>query len=133
MIEFSDFALEHPSDYNYDDEYDYSDGDESENDEASKCSFDILTIEEYDNGGTLVQTKKHCETMPKKMNTTNVVLVKFVHFTNSFFNSPFISFEIGFSVKHIIFELAFVDLSRIIVTQNVVFTSNIWSKDVEAF
>lgn len=82
MIEFSDFALEHPSDYNYDDEYDY--GDESEDDEASKCSFDVLTIEEYDSGGTLVQTKKHCETMPKKINTTNVVLVKLVYFTNSF-------------------------------------------------
>lgn len=76
VIEFSDFALEHPNDYNYDDDDDYDYGDD-EQDEASKCAFDVLTIEEYDSGGTLIQSKKHCETMPKKMNTTNVVLVKF--------------------------------------------------------
>lgn len=76
MIEFSDFALEHPTDYNYDDDDDYDYGDD-EQDEASKCQFDVLTIEEYDSGGSLIQSKKHCETMPKKMNTTNVVLVKF--------------------------------------------------------
>lgn len=74
--------MEQPSDYgNYDDDddYDYSDSGTSQN-EASKCSFDILTIEEYDSSGTLIKSKKHCETMPKKMNTTNAVTVKFVHF-----------------------------------------------------
>lgn len=83
MIEFSDFKLEHSTTNQYSDyEDDDDDNDDEENksqNEASNCSFDILTIEEYDSGGTLVQSRKHCETMPKKMNTTNVVTVKFVY------------------------------------------------------
>lgn len=88
MIEFSDFVLEHTTDYDdmfYDDEDDDYRDDNNTNknrsiiDEASKCQFDILTIEEYDSGGTLIQSKKHCGTMPKPINTTNAVTVKFVY------------------------------------------------------
>lgn len=84
MIEFSDFALESIADYDDvfdDDDDDYGDDDSRSKsiDEASRCQFDILTIEEYDSGGSLIQSKKHCETMPKAINTTNVVTVKCVN------------------------------------------------------
>lgn len=84
MIEFSDFKLEQPYDYSYyEDEYE-DDEDEKSQDDTSKCSYDVLTIEEHDSDGTPIQSsvKKHCETMPKKMNTTNAVTVKFVFFLN---------------------------------------------------
>lgn len=77
VIEFSDFKLEHATlgQYSdYEDEYDYSDVVEDKSqDEESKCSYDILTIEENESGGSSIQSKKYCDTMPKKMNTTNVV------------------------------------------------------------
>lgn len=65
--------------YELDDDYD---DDENHNskplNEESKCLFDILTIEEYDSGGALIQSKKYCNAIPKKLNTTNAVTVKFV-------------------------------------------------------
>lgn len=81
VIEFSDFKLEHTY-QEYEDDYDYSDDEAvTPQDEASKCQFDYLTIEE-DSGDNSIQPKKYCETMPKKINTTNVVTVKFVSFSN---------------------------------------------------
>lgn len=95
--------MEHSSDYNEydDDDDDYEDDDEHNRSlsEASKCQFDILTIEEYDNDGSLIQSKKHCEIMPKKMNTTNVVTVKFVYLIKIQISSIFTKIQVWLNTK----------------------------------
>lgn len=62
-LEFSHFDLEHSW---------------SEDDGASACIFDHLTIEEYDASDAKVKTDKLCQAMPKPVNTTYTVVLKFV-------------------------------------------------------
>lgn len=68
-IEFSHFDLEHS----------WSISDEES--KSSSCIFDHLTIEEHDSSDTIVRTDRHCQSMPKPLNTSNAVVLKFVIFS----------------------------------------------------
>lgn len=65
FVEFSHFELEHSWSTDPDDK-------------SSKCLFDKLTIEEREQGSeTALRTDEYCENMPKSINTTNTVVIKY--------------------------------------------------------
>lgn len=66
FLEFSHFDLEHS--WSIDDE----------GGKSSSCIFDFLIIEEHDSSDTIVRTDKHCQTMPKALNTSYAVVLKLV-------------------------------------------------------
>lgn len=49
-----------------------------EDGKSSSCIFDHLTIEERDISDSIVRSDKHCQTMPKPLNTTYTVVIKYV-------------------------------------------------------
>lgn len=65
-LEFSHFDLEHSWSM------------EDNRISSSSCIFDHLTIEEHDSSDTIVKTDRHCQSMPKPLNTSNAVVIKFV-------------------------------------------------------
>lgn len=67
FIEFSHFEMEHP----------WSSDDDSR---SVNCMFDHLTIEERDSSDTVVRSDKYCQSMPKPINTTYTVVLKYVEF-----------------------------------------------------
>lgn len=71
-IEFSHFDLEHT--WSIDDA----------NKRLENCMFDHLTIEERDSSDAVIHTEKHCAQMPKPLNTSHTVVLKF---TTDFSNS----------------------------------------------
>lgn len=68
FLEFSHFDLEHTW----------------SSDESNNCLFDHLTIEERDSSDVVIRTDKYCQTMPKPLNTSHIVVLKFESdFSNS--------------------------------------------------
>lgn len=43
------------------------------------CSFDFVTIEEHDSNDMMIRSNKYCIEMPKPLNTSNTVIIKYVH------------------------------------------------------
>lgn len=45
---------------------------------SNSCQFDKLTIEERDSSDAVIRSDSYCEQIPKPINTTNTVIVKYV-------------------------------------------------------
>lgn len=66
-LEFSHFDLEHT--WSIDDDT---------NTKSANCMFDHLTIEEHDTTDTIIRSDKYCASMPKPLNTSHTLVLKFV-------------------------------------------------------
>lgn len=66
FLEFSHFEMEHQ--WSLDDSHT----------RQARCSFDSLVIEERDNTDSVIKTDTYCASMPKPLNTTHTVVIKFV-------------------------------------------------------
>lgn len=46
---------------------------------GESCTFDFVTIEEHDRNDMTIRSNKYCAAMPKPLNTSNTVIIKYVH------------------------------------------------------
>lgn len=47
---------------------------------GSRCTFDKVTIEERDSSDVVIRSDSYCQNIPKPINTTNTVIVKYALF-----------------------------------------------------
>lgn len=46
---------------------------------GQSCTFDFVTIEEHDSNDMTIRSNKYCAEMPKPLNTSNTVIIKYIH------------------------------------------------------